>query len=43
MPALKKYARSLGFDIAAVGYVGVAAAGWGNSVAAPRTRSRPSS
>ena len=40
MPALKKYARSLGFDIAAVGYVGVSGGtGWGNSVAAPRTRS----
>lgn len=40
MPALKKYARSLGFNILTVGYVGISGGtGWGNSVSSPNTRS----
>lgn len=39
MPALKKYARSLGFEIISIGYVGVSGGtGWGDSVVRPRTR-----
>jgi hypothetical protein len=37
MPALKKYARSLGFDILTVGYIGTPGGfGWGDTVANPR-------
>jgi hypothetical protein len=37
MPALKKYARGLGFDILTVGYIGTAGGfGWGDSIANPR-------
>ena len=37
MPALKKYARSLGFEIATVGYIGTPGGfGWGDSIANPR-------
>ncbi|MDQ3895749.1 MAG: Ig-like domain-containing protein [Actinomycetota bacterium] len=37
MPALKKYARSLGFDIVTVGYIGTPGGfGWGDSIANPR-------
>ena len=37
MPALKKYARSLGIDILTVGYIGTPGGfGWGDSIANPR-------
>ncbi len=37
MPALKKYARSLGFEIVTVGYIGTPGGfGWGDSIANPR-------
>ncbi len=40
MPALKKYARSLGFEINTVGYIGIEGGfGWGDSIASPNTRS----
>jgi hypothetical protein len=39
MPALKKYARSLGFEIISVAYMGTAGGpGWGDSIAKPRVR-----
>jgi hypothetical protein len=39
MPVLKKYARSLGFNIIAVGYMGTAGGfNWGDSIAKPRLR-----
>jgi hypothetical protein len=38
MPALKKYARSLGFEILTVGYIGTPGGfGWGDTIANPRT------
>jgi hypothetical protein len=40
MPALKKYARTLGFEIISIGYIGVSGGtGWGDSIASPNTRS----
>jgi hypothetical protein len=39
MPLLKKYARTLGFGIVTVGYMGIGGGfNWGNSVASPNTR-----
>lgn len=39
MPALRKYARSLGFDIVTVGYVGTPGGfGWGDTITKPRIR-----
>lgn len=39
MPALKKYARTLGFEIACMGYMGIGGGfNWGNTVLAPNTR-----
>lgn len=39
MPQLKKYARSLGWEIICMGYAGVpGGTGWGNTLASPNTR-----
>ena len=39
MPALKKYARSLGFEVLTVGYAGVSGGfGWGDTITNPRVR-----
>ena len=39
MPALKKYARGLGFEILTVGYIGVSGGfGWGDSIERPRMK-----
>ena len=39
MPALKKYARGLGFEIISIGYMGTAGGfNWGDNVAKPRLR-----
>lgn len=39
MPALKKYARGLGFEIIGMGYAGISGGtGWGNTIASPNTR-----